>query len=70
MARILEYGSTLHQVTKENLDFNKEYRQYNHAFWTTTANDIKVGQIWLINDEDGEFEGDPFKVCPWCKEEI
>lgn len=63
---VIEYGSTLGLITENNLNHNKKYRTFGTELYTTQNHELKIGQVWLINDELGEFEGEPFKYCPFC----
>jgi hypothetical protein len=45
-----------YRLQKDHLEMNPDYKMKK----------LKLGQVFLFNDEFGTIEGEPFNSCPWC----
>ena len=56
----LIFGSSLKLINEQALKMGYVFCDYFEK------QELKLNQVYLINDETGELEGEPFKFCPYC----
>ena len=58
-------SSCILEIDEEDLthpEYHQNFMYHNDMDYKT----VKIGELYLYDDEMSQIEGEPFKFCPWC----